>query len=63
MESTQESVSASTICGCIHKKISKEIFSQATSTENVKVFEKTLIGGFSWVNTRLVFDSNKIKME
>ena len=51
-------LSSSTLSGCIHGKMSKVIISLPTNTENIEVLEKTLIGGFSYVNTHLAFDSN-----
>ena len=35
---------------------SKCLIALPTAPEHVRVFEKTLIGGFSCVNTRLAFD-------
>ena len=49
--------SASSLRGCIHQYLSKAIIALLTQAEVVELFEKTLIGGFSCVNTRLVFDS------
>ena len=51
-------LSARTLSGCTHRKMSKVIIYLPTNTKNVEVFEKTLIGGFSFVNTCLAFDSN-----
>ena len=42
---------------CIEKEISKIILALPTKYEHVKIFEETVIGGFSCVNTRLAFDS------
>ena len=49
--------SASSFSGCVHKDKSKCLMALPTDTEQVKLFERTLIGGFSRVNTRLAFDS------
>ena len=49
--------SAST-SGCIHRYLSKVIISFPTNSQTHELFEKTLIGGFSFVNTRLAFDSS-----
>ena len=50
--------SASSLSGCIHWLLSKAITALPTQAEIVELFEKTLIGGFSCVNTRLAFDSS-----
>ena len=42
---------------CIEKETSKIILALPTKYEHVKIFEETVIGGFSCVNTRLAFDS------
>ena len=49
--------SISTLSGCIHRYLSKVIILFLTNAETVELFEKTLIGGMSCVNTRLEFDS------
>ena len=49
--------SASTLSGCIEREMSKVIIALPTSSEVVDIFEKTLTGGFSCVNTRLAFDT------
>ena len=49
--------SASTLSGCIEREMSKVIIALPTSNEAVHIFEKTLIGGFSSVNTSLAFDT------
>ena len=54
---TSKCNSASTLSGCIEHDLSKVIIALPTSNEVVKVFEKTLIGGFSCVNTRPFFDT------
>ena len=48
--------SDSSLSGCIHQYLSKVIISLPTQTEIVDLFQKSLIGGFSCVNTRLLFD-------
>ena len=50
--------SASSLSGCIHWYLSKAIIALPAQVEIVKLFEKTLIGGFSCVNTGLAFNSN-----
>ena len=49
--------SASSFCGCVHCGKSKCLIALPTNAEQVKFFERTLIGGFSCVNSRLAFDS------
>ena len=49
--------SASSFSGCVHRDKSKCLIALPTDTEHVGVFEKTLIVGFSCVNTRLAFDT------
>ena len=49
--------SASTLSGSIERDISKIIISLATNNEYLELFEKTLTGGFSCVNTWLPFDT------
>ena len=49
--------SASSFSGCVHRDNIKYLIALPTDTEQVKLFERTLIGGFSCVNTRLAFDS------
>ena len=49
--------SASSLGGCVHRDKSKCLIVLPTKAEHVRVFEKTLIGGFSCVNTRLAFDT------
>ena len=45
--------SASSFSGCNHRNKSKCFIALPIDAEHVRVFEKTLIGGFSCVNTRL----------
>ena len=49
---------AGSLSGCIHRFLSKAINALPTQADTVDIFERTLIGGFSCVNTRLAFDSN-----
>ena len=49
--------SASTFSGCVHRNKSKCCIPLPTDNEHVRVFDKTLNGGFSCVNTRLAFDT------
>ena len=49
--------SASSMSGCIEREMSKVILTLPTKYEHVEIFEQTVIGGFSSVNTRLAFDS------
>ena len=49
--------SAYPFSGCVHREKSKCLIALPTEAEHVRVFEKTLIGSFSCVNTRLAFDS------
>ena len=43
--------SASSFSGCIHGDKSKCLITLPADAEQVKLFERTLIGGFSFVNT------------
>ena len=49
---------ASSVSGCVHRNKSKCCIALPTDAEYVRAFEKTLLGGFSCVNTRLAFDTN-----
>ena len=49
--------SASTLSSCIEREISRVIIALPTSNEAVDIFEQTITGGFSSVNTRLAFDT------
>ena len=49
--------SASFFSGCVHRDKSKCCIALPTDAEYVRVFEKTLIAGFSFVNIRLAFDT------
>ena len=48
--------SASSMSGCIEREMSKIILALPTKLEHAEIFEQTVIGGFSSVNTRLAFD-------
>ena len=50
--------SASSFSGCVQRDKSKCIIALPTNSEKVQLFEKTLIGGFSGVNTYLAFDTS-----
>ena len=49
--------SASSFSGTVHKSKSKCNIVMPTNTEQIRVFKKTLIGGYSCVNTRVAFDT------
>ena len=49
--------SVSTLSGCIEREMSRVIIALPTSNEAVDIFEQTITGGFSWVNTKLAFDT------
>ena len=49
--------SASSMSGCIERVMSKIILALPTKYDHVEIFEETVIGSFSCVNTRLAFDS------
>ena len=49
--------SASSFSGLVHRDKSKCLIAFPTDAEHVRVFQKTLIGGFSYINTRLAFDT------
>ena len=48
--------STSSFSGCVHRDKSKCLIALSTDAGHVRVFENTLIGGFSCVKTRLAFD-------
>ena len=50
--------SASSLSGCIEREMSRVIISFPTNVEHLEIFEKTITGGFSCVNTRLAFDTS-----
>ena len=43
--------------GCIEGEMSKVILPLPTKLDHVEIFEQTVTGGFSSVNTRLAFDT------
>ena len=49
--------STSTLSGSVQRDLSKEIIALPTKTEHTEVFERSLIGGYNCVNTRLGFDT------
>ena len=49
--------SASAFSGYVHRNKSKRNIVLPFDAETVRVFEKTLIGGYSAINTRLAFDT------
>ena len=52
--------SASTLSGCVQRDLSKVIIALPTNTEHAEVFERSLIAGYSCVNTRLGFDTEML---
>ena len=48
---------ASKLSSCIQREQSKHILALPTNNCHVKIFEKTLLGGFTCVNTRLLLDT------
>ena len=53
----RECNSASSMSGCIEREMLKIILALPTKYNHVEIFEETVVGGFSCVNTRLAFDS------
>ena len=49
--------SASSMSGHIEREMSRIILALPTKLEHVEIFEQTVTGGFSSVNTRLAFDT------
>ena len=49
--------SASTMSGCIETEMSRVIIALPTSNQAVDIFEQTITGGLSSVNTRSAFDT------
>ena len=49
--------SASSLSRCIEREMSRVIISFPTNVEHLEIFEKTITGGFSCVNTKLAFDT------
>ena len=50
--------SASSFSGCVQRFKSKCCIALPTDAEVIRVFKKTLIGGYSCVNTRMAFDTD-----
>ena len=50
--------SASSLSGCIEREMSKIIIAFPTNADHQEIFEQTVSGGFSCVNTRLAFDTS-----
>ena len=48
---------ASSMSGCIEREMSKIVLTLPTKYEHYEIFEQTVTGGFSSVNTRLAFDT------
>ena len=49
--------SASTLSGCVQRNESKVIITLPTKYEHAEIFEKTLVGGYTFVNNRIGFDT------
>ena len=49
--------SASSMSSCIEREMFRIILALPTKLEHVEIFEETVTGGFSSVNTRLAFDT------
>ena len=49
--------SASSMSGCIEREMSKIVLTLPAKYEHYEIFEQTVIGGFSIVNTRLAFNT------
>ena len=49
--------SASTLSVCIGREMSRVVIELPTSNEAIDIFEQTITGAFSSVNTRLAFDT------
>ena len=56
----RKSNSSSSLRGSIERDLSKVIITLPTTNEIVDIFEQTLTGGFSCVNTRLAFDTEEL---
>ena len=54
---------ASWFSGCAHRDKSKCLIALPRDAEHIRVFEKTLLGRFSCVNTRLAFDTQILLAE
>ena len=55
--------SASSFSGCAHRDKNKCCIALQRDAGHVRVFEKSLIGGFSYVNTRLAFDTEILQSD
>ena len=53
---------ASKLSGCIQREQSKRILALPTNNCHAEIFEKTLSGGFSCVNTRLSIDTEPLML-
>ena len=49
--------SASTLNRCIERDTGKEVIALSMNNDAVEIFEKTLTGGYSCINTRLGFNT------
>ena len=49
--------SASTLSGCVQRNQSKVIITLPTNYEHAEIFENTLIGGYTFVNNRIGFNT------
>ena len=49
--------SAISMSGCVEREMSKIILALPTKYEHIEIFEETVIGGYSCLNTRLAFDA------
>ena len=49
--------SANSMSGCIEREMSRITLTLPTKLEHVEIFEQTVTGGFSLVNTKLAFDT------
>ena len=49
--------SASSMSGSVEREMSRVILALPTKLEHVEIFEQTVTGGFSSLNTRLAFDT------
>ena len=54
---------ASSFSGCVHRNKRKCCIALPTDAKYVRAFEKSLIGAFSCINTRLAFDTNILLKE
>ena len=56
--SAKKSNSTSSFSGCVHRLKSKCKIVLPTGAEILRVFEKTVMGGYSCINTRMAFDND-----